>query len=151
MASVMTIDSLDGLSPKRIVRRGLAGAASDHDVLNAQVVVMGQFELMAEAGQLPQATIDSIRSRAERLDAQFDALITPVGFDPAGAGVTPEILERAAAQNPQGWADYMRSTQALFDDVRAIVQRESTLSKVRSAAAFAVGAMVGALIVKRLT
>jgi len=142
---VLTIDSLDGLR-----KRGLASVASDYDVVNAQQAVLVQFEEMVEAGQIPQATIDSVGSRVEQLNAQFDALVIPVMTDP-DQGVTNEVLTRAQQANPDGWAAYMRNAQAIYDDVRAIVGRERTWSTVRSVAAFTVGAALGALVVHRLT
>lgn len=161
MADVMTIDSLDGLHKR--ARKGLAGAASDFEVLNAQVSILEQFEVMADAGLVAQTTVDSVRTRVERLQAQFDALLAAGGHRPAAVdpnewlptqqdgGITNEVLERAAAAQPAQWSAYMSAAHDLYTDVRAIVNRESMLSKVRSAAAFGVGAIIGALIVKRLT
>lgn len=148
MADVMTIDSLDGLHKR--ARKGLAGAASDFEVLNAQVSILEQFEVMADAGLVAQTTVDSVRTRVERLQAQFVALTAAGGFTPE-QGVTNEVLERAAVAQPAQWSAYMSAAHDLYTDVRAIVNRESMLSKVRSAAAFGVGAIIGALIVKRLT
>lgn len=148
MADIMTIDALDGLHKR--ARKGLAGAASDFEVLNAQVSILEQFETMADAGLVAQATVDSVRTRVERLQAQFVALTAAGGFTEA-QGVTNEVLERAAAAQPAAWSAYMSAAHDLYSDVRAIVNRESMLSKVRSAAAFSVGAIIGALIVKRLT
>ena len=148
MADIMTIDSLDGLHKR--ARKGLAGAASDYEVLNAQVSILEQFEVMADAGLVAQTTVDSVRTRVERLQAQFVALTSAGGFTPE-QGVTNEVLERAAAAQPAQWSAYMSAAHDLYTDVRAIVNRESMLSKVRSAAAFGVGAIIGALIVKRLT
>lgn len=145
---IMTIDSLDGLHGKPR-RRGLAGAASDYDVLAAQTAVIARFEIMAEAGQVPQATVDNIRNRVERLDTQLQALVEPAGFNPED-GLTAEVLERAAAANPAGWSAYVSSAHDLYSDVTAIVGREGTYTKLRSAAAFTVGALLGALIVQRL-
>lgn len=148
MADVMTIDSLDGLHKR--ARKGLAGAASDYDVLITQLSIMEQFEVMADAGLVAQTTVDSVRTRDERLRAQFAALTEAGGFN-SEEGVTAAVLERAAAAQPAQWSAYMSAAHDLYTDVRAIVNRESMLSKVRSAAAFSVGAIIGALIVKRLT
>lgn len=146
---VMTIDSLDGLRSTK--RRGLAGAASDYDVLANQQLVMADFEDLAETGAIPQSVIDSVRSRFERVNAQFEALVSAVeGYQP-DAGVTPEVLERAAQQSPSAWSEHMRAAADLYSDVRAIVGRESALSKLRSAAAFSVGAALGVLLMRRLT
>lgn len=146
---VMTIDSLDGLRSTK--RRGLAGAASDYDVLANQQLVMADFEDLAETGAIPQSVIDSVRSRFERVNAQFESLVSAVeGYQP-DVGVTSEVLERAAQQSPSAWSEHMRAAADLYSDVRAIVGRESALSKLRSAAAFSVGAALGVLLMRRLT